>query len=541
MKLLESSPGVRIFSSARSGSLKTDDDRFEPSIGSPPRRLVRRRTDRSSSLFDPLRIDREASWLILNPLLRRQQREASRGPGGGNEPPGRRHDAGEIRHGGPRPQPFASSPQSRGAPAADQRMSATIPPMKTTRLSHIKLTLCSRVEASRVPTRSRERSPCVPVLRHPPPGLRPSLTGSSGWRLRGESEPLGPAQPSIRVDQISDRSPLTAFVNRRLEARTGKASPSDPRPPRGEPGTVFGRPLQPCLLVIPWPDQRRSPVSEGTRTPSIRSDSRRDPLTAARAPELRSSRTPPLPPAPRRSPGTSTTPPTASAPRPRSPPCAAACSPPRTAADTTDSARCRAGTCSQPQASSIIIHRTRRLPALLIPCSRRHLPAVVRRRRQAGQARQLAAVADPPPAEEFPHQQPRRVLADPLELQQQPHLLPLGRRRGRGSAASAGPPGRGSAARRVASARTPGAGAAAARPARRCRPTGGARPAARGTRRRWRRSGPIPASSPLIRLVCSVRWAFSAISSRCSWRRSSSAAVARGPRPRASSRRDASG
>jgi hypothetical protein len=53
------------------------------------------------------------------------------------------------------------------------------------------------------------------------------------------------------VDHIHDRSPLTAFVNRRLEARTGKASPSDPRPPRGEPGTVVGRPLQPCPLVIP--------------------------------------------------------------------------------------------------------------------------------------------------------------------------------------------------------------------------------------------------------------------------------------------------
>jgi hypothetical protein len=120
MKSLESSPAAKLFFRRSSRSLEADDDRSEPPIGSSPRRQVRRRTNRDSSLVltpadcsgDPV--------AQLDPLLSRQQREASRGPAGGNEPPGRRHDAGEIRQGGPRPQPFASPPHP-AVPLSRQR------------------------------------------------------------------------------------------------------------------------------------------------------------------------------------------------------------------------------------------------------------------------------------------------------------------------------------------------------------------------------------------------------------------------------------
>src|SRR6516165_6120908 len=53
------------------------------------------------------------------------------------------------------------------------------------------------------------------------------------------------------------------------------------------------------------------------------------------------------------------------------------------------------------------------------------LPAVVRRRRQPGQAPQLAAVLEPPPGEQLVDQQPGTVLADSLEVQQLTYLLDL--------------------------------------------------------------------------------------------------------------------
>src|SRR5262249_3816189 len=53
------------------------------------------------------------------------------------------------------------------------------------------------------------------------------------------------------------------------------------------------------------------------------------------------------------------------------------------------------------------------------------LPAAVWSRRQAGEARQLAAVADLPPSEKLANEQPCSVLADALQFQQQPNLIPL--------------------------------------------------------------------------------------------------------------------
>src|SRR5262249_53387832 len=82
-------------------------------------------------------------------------------------------------------------------------------------------------------------------LEHSPPGLRQSLTSSRGWRLRGEADPFEPAPPSIRVNHINDRSHYTAFVHRRLEARTGGASPSHPRLPHGTPGGFSVTPSSP--------------------------------------------------------------------------------------------------------------------------------------------------------------------------------------------------------------------------------------------------------------------------------------------------------
>ena len=97
----------------------------------------------------------------------------------------------EIRHGGHRPQPFASPLFPWRPAAANRPTSGSNSPSKTTHLFHRQPTLCPRVEASDFPARSRERSTCIPALRCPPPGLRPYLTSSSGWRLRGESDPSG--------------------------------------------------------------------------------------------------------------------------------------------------------------------------------------------------------------------------------------------------------------------------------------------------------------------------------------------------------------
>jgi hypothetical protein len=48
---------------------------------------------------------------------------------------------------------------------------------------------------------------------------------------------------------ILNRAPLTVFVNRRLEARTGKANPSVPRLPLGMPGPISVASIQSCLPV----------------------------------------------------------------------------------------------------------------------------------------------------------------------------------------------------------------------------------------------------------------------------------------------------
>src|SRR5262245_2709950 len=166
---------------------------------------------------------------------------------------------------------------------------------------------CPLVQATGVARPSRERSRLIPpsASTSRPPAFPHELQRLAASRC---VRPLGPAQPSIRADRIPDRSPLTASVDRRLEARTGKASPSDPRPPRGEPGTVVGRPLQPCPLVIHSGEQLEPPPSERSLWPtSVRLTTR----SAARRPHpgTSSSRTPPPPPAPRRSPRISTTPP----------------------------------------------------------------------------------------------------------------------------------------------------------------------------------------------------------------------------------------
>jgi len=169
MKLLGSSPAARIFTSGRSHPLQADDDRLESRRGPPPHPSVRRWTPPSLVLFDPLRIAREAPWIRSTAPLKREQREASRGPGGGNEPPGRRHEVGEIRQGGPQPRPLASPLIRTGRSATDRRTNESRAPTKTTRRSRRQGISCPHVEASKVPTRSREQSPCVPALRRPPP------------------------------------------------------------------------------------------------------------------------------------------------------------------------------------------------------------------------------------------------------------------------------------------------------------------------------------------------------------------------------------
>jgi hypothetical protein len=78
-----------------------------------------------------------------------------------------------------------------------------------------------------------------------PPGLRQSLKSDSGWRLHGESElragtTFYPCRP-----YLNDQAPYTVFVNRRLEARAGEASPSNLRRPGRTPGLVSVAPSSP--------------------------------------------------------------------------------------------------------------------------------------------------------------------------------------------------------------------------------------------------------------------------------------------------------
>ena len=91
-------------------------------------------------------------------------------------------------------------------------------------------------------------------------------------------------------------------------------------------------------------------------------------------------------------------------------PIAFACSCPcPSVADTTRSSRSAAGTAASTRRSPPPSVRSRRLPALLIPCSRRAVPTVVRRRRQAcegdANSRRFLHL---PPAENFHHEQPGR-------------------------------------------------------------------------------------------------------------------------------------
>jgi hypothetical protein len=76
------------------------------------------------------------------------------------------------------------------------------------------------------------------------------LSSNSGWRLRGESDPGGSALPSIRVDRIHDRTPVTAFVNRRLEARAGGRTHLTHGFPTERPEPISVALFQPCPPMI---------------------------------------------------------------------------------------------------------------------------------------------------------------------------------------------------------------------------------------------------------------------------------------------------
>src|SRR5262249_35520979 len=83
-----------------------------------------------------------------------------------------------------------------------------------------------------------------------PPGLSRLLTDPGTWWLRR------PADPSGRHDLLSVSIPeriephLLHPSHDDSEARGVGANPSHPRPPRGKPGGVLGRSLQPCSPVI---------------------------------------------------------------------------------------------------------------------------------------------------------------------------------------------------------------------------------------------------------------------------------------------------
>ena len=75
-------------------------------------------------------------------------------------------------------------------------------------------------------------------------------SSNSGWRLRGESDPGGSARPSIRAGPIHDRTPVTAFVNRRLEARAGGRTHLTHGFPTECPEPFSVALFQPCLPMI---------------------------------------------------------------------------------------------------------------------------------------------------------------------------------------------------------------------------------------------------------------------------------------------------
>jgi len=250
MKSLESSPASRIFSRVWSRPVKADHDRFEPPMGSPPRRHVRRRTRRSSSLFDTLRIDHEVRWSVFTPFFVGNRERLAGVQGAAMSPlvAGTMPATSGMEALGPSPSRryFSAGPLSR--PRAGERVpftdedGATIPP------STQAVPPCRRVEGPHTIPRTITLCLGSSASTSRPPAIPHELQRLAASR---RVRPFGPVRPSIRADHIHDRAPLTASVDRRLEARTGTASPSDPRPPHGEPGAVVGRPLQPCPLVIP--------------------------------------------------------------------------------------------------------------------------------------------------------------------------------------------------------------------------------------------------------------------------------------------------
>src|SRR6516165_1946023 len=132
----------------------------------------------------------------LHPRPGRQQREASKGPGGGNEPPGRRHDAGEFRHGGTRPQPAA--PQISDRPnGGDAYLDYRI-------LAHY------RVQPTAVARRPRERSHLVPPLGShlPAPRHLPRAPAAGGFASR----PAPRAGTTFYPCRSSPRSSTTYYV-----------------------------------------------------------------------------------------------------------------------------------------------------------------------------------------------------------------------------------------------------------------------------------------------------------------------------------------
>jgi hypothetical protein len=93
------------------------------------------------------------------------------------------------------------------------------------------------------------------IIRLPPPRLRRFISSSSGWRLRGESDPAG------RHDLLSVSTRLM-IEHQLLHSSTddskpelGRRFPSHPRLPRGTPGDFSVAFSQPCPLLIHHRDQ----------------------------------------------------------------------------------------------------------------------------------------------------------------------------------------------------------------------------------------------------------------------------------------------
>jgi hypothetical protein len=78
---------------------------------------------------------------------------------------------------------------------------------------------------------------------------RVPLVSDRGWRLRGQCDPSGSVRSSIRVDPLIDHQVCIRLATTRSQ-NWGEANPSDPRPSLGRPRPIFGRSLQPCLLLI---------------------------------------------------------------------------------------------------------------------------------------------------------------------------------------------------------------------------------------------------------------------------------------------------